>query len=142
MAVFESPSHESLAVETAVALQACNAVLNTKHESELPTVVINIGINSGPALVGLGRLGGKTNERWAYTVRGPTTNLAARITDHASGGQILASAATAGQLAGKFRLRDRGLGEFKGVSHPVRLFEIEVSPQSSARGARSTGQES
>ncbi|MGB8223184.1 MAG: adenylate/guanylate cyclase domain-containing protein, partial [Polyangiales bacterium] len=132
MAVFESPSHETLAVEAAIALQACNADLNRKHESELPTVVINIGINSGPALVGLGRLGGRTNERWAYTVRGPTTNLAARITDHANGGQILTSEATAGQLAGKFKLQDRGLGEFKGVSHPVRLFEIEMPADNAA----------
>ena len=74
----------------------------------------------------MSRLGGKTNERWAYTVHGPTTNLAARIADLAKGGQILISETTARELTGKFKLHDRGRGAFKGVSLSVRLFEIEV----------------
>jgi class 3 adenylate cyclase len=124
-----------------VALQACTVELNAKHESEFPTVVINIGINSGPALVGLSRLGGKTDERWAYTVHGPTTNLAARIADHATGGQILISETTARELAGKFKVQDRGLGEFKGVSRTVRLFEIEMPIDASTPGAAIASEE-
>lgn len=141
MTVFENPSHEALAAQTAVALQACTVELNAKHESEFPTVVINIGINSGPALVGLSRLGGKTDERWAYTVHGPTTNLAARIADHATGGQILISETTARELAGKFKVQDRGLGEFKGVSRTVRLFEIEMPIDASTPGAAIASEE-
>jgi len=141
MAVFEGPTHEALAAQSAVSVQACTAELNAKHESEFPTVVINIGINSGPALVGLSRLGGKTDERWAYTVHGPTTNLAARIADHATGGQILISETTAKQLADEFALHDRGPGEFKGVSRPVRLFEIETPTQLNTEGLRLTGRE-
>jgi len=103
--------------------------------------VINIGINSGPALVGLSRLGGKTDERWAYTVHGPTTNLAARIADHATGGQILISETTARELADELQLQDRGPSEFKGVSRPVRLFEIEVPSQLITMGPVLTSEE-
>lgn len=141
MAVFENPSHEVLATESALALQASTLELNAKHESDFPKVLVNIGINSGPALVGLSRLGGKTDERWAYTVHGPTTNLAARIADHATGGQILISESTASELAGKFRVQDRGLSEFKGVSRAVRLFEVEMPADASTSGATATSEE-
>jgi predicted ATPase/class 3 adenylate cyclase len=141
MAVFENPTHESLAAQSAVALQVCVAELNEKHRTEFPKVVINIGINSGPALVGLSRLGGKTDERWAYTVHGPTTNLAARIADRATGGQILISETTVKKLAGEPQARDRGLCEFKGVSRKVRVFEIEVPNSGSAAGYTTTAKE-
>jgi class 3 adenylate cyclase len=131
MAVFEDPTHEALAGKTAMALQACTAKLNARHASEFPIVVINIGINSGPALVGLSRIGGKTNERWAYTVHGPTTNLAARIADRATGGQILISEQTSKELAGNFKVQDKGPVRFKGVSRAVRLFEIETATEAS-----------
>ena len=135
MVVFDNPTHEPLAAQTAVALQACTVELNAKHEAEFPAVVINIGINSGSALVGLSRLGGKTNERWAYTVHGPTTNLAARIVDAATGGQTLISETTARQLAGEIRVKDKGFGKFKGIARTVRLFEIEMGIDRPTPGA-------
>lgn len=129
MAVFDSPPHEPQAARTAVTLQARAAELNANRSPELPALVINIGINSGPALVGLSKLGGKTHERWAYTVHGPTTNLAARIADSAKGGQILVSESMASELEDAFPLRDRGATSLKGVSRAVRLFEIEMQAE-------------
>ncbi|HYA41414.1 MAG TPA: adenylate/guanylate cyclase domain-containing protein, partial [Syntrophobacteraceae bacterium] len=59
---------------------------------------INMGINSGSALVGAARFESYTESRWTYTARGSTTNIAARIGALATGGSILLSRETADRV--------------------------------------------
>jgi class 3 adenylate cyclase/YHS domain-containing protein len=94
--------------------------VGTKHG--FPSV--RIGLNTGPAV----ERGGD----WF----GSTVNLAARIAEIASGGEILLSEATkdaAGSLGG-IELRERGRRELKNVREPVLLFAAVQSGASDEAG--------
>ena len=53
------------------------------------------------------------------------TNLAARLEDRATNGQILLSAATARRVEGRFRLHDLGSLSLKNIAAPVEAWEVE-----------------
>jgi class 3 adenylate cyclase len=82
------------------ALEAVRAALSIKEQtvkiSEQFTQLyrpldVNIGINSGRALVGAAKFESITGSRWTYTARGTLTNVAARISALGSKGTILIS---------------------------------------------------
>ena len=93
-------------------------------EGRFEPVVINMGINSGPALVGMTRFTGTVGSRMTYTASGPVTNLAARIAGAAENGQILIGPETARRLNGKFDLKDLGVRRLKNVEGSVRLHSL------------------
>jgi len=57
------------------------------------------------------------------------TNLAARLGDRASGGQILLDAATALRVPGRFSLRRLGALSLKNFAKPVEVWEVEDERQ-------------
>ena len=57
-------------------------------------ITINMGVNSGTALVGAAKFDSYTGSRWTYTARGGVVNLAARIGGMATKGSILVSRRT------------------------------------------------
>lgn len=83
---------------------------------------INIGINSGPALVGAAKFDSLTGSRWTYTARGQVVNLAARIGTFASGGEICLSKTTAEQVQDHFEIRHLGRHRLKNVSEEIDIF--------------------
>ena len=52
------------------------------------------------------------------------TNLAARLSDHAHGGQILVSPETQRRLSGRFTFRSIGELQLRNLSAPVRAWEV------------------
>jgi class 3 adenylate cyclase len=74
-------------------------------------------------------------ERWTFTATGQVTNLAARLGDRASGGQILVSAETARRLRGRFGLRSLGALPLKNIARPAETWEVTAGPGTAARVA-------
>jgi class 3 adenylate cyclase len=85
---------------------------------------INMGINSGEALVGAAKFETYSGSRWTYTARGQLTNIAARIGGQASRGSIYLSSETATRVARHFMPKPVGKFKLKNVSEEVEIFEI------------------
>jgi class 3 adenylate cyclase/HAMP domain-containing protein len=129
MIIFQSPdpqAHPAAALRAALAIQQQTAEANRAEGAAQTPVRINIGISSGECDVGTTRFQGLAGERWTFTASGPVTNLAARLSDRAHGGQILVSAETARRLQGRFALRSAGELALHNLSSPVVAWEACV----------------
>ena len=126
MALFGAPiAHEDHAQ------RACYAALRLREElrsysdelrlSEGLDFAARIGINSGEVVVG--KIG--DDLRMDYTAQGHTVGLAARMEVLAPPNGVCVGEATADLAAGYLALRDLGTSDIKGVSEPVRVFELE-----------------
>jgi class 3 adenylate cyclase len=82
---------------------------------------VRMGLNSGEVVVG--KIG--DDLRMDYTALGHTANLAARMEQIAEPGRIYLGEPTAQMCQGFFTLRDLGKHEARGLSQPVRVFELE-----------------
>jgi len=118
--------HAENAVRTAVAIHQKVQVINRDLGGRFDPIVINIGINSGHALVGSSRFEGITGTRWTFTASGPVTNVAARIGQLAKEGKILIGEETARRVGGRFNLEPLGPQSLKNVSEPVNVFMVKV----------------
>jgi len=85
---------------------------------------INMGINSGEALVGAAKFETYSGSRWTYTARGNLTNVAARIGAQATRGGIYLSKSTADRVKGPFTPKPKGRFKLKNVSEEIEIFEI------------------
>ncbi len=80
------PEHSFHAVCCAVLIQKLMDRLNQAREAEgKPAVLVRIGVNSGEMLAGI--MG--DSERMEYTVVGDSVNLASRLCNESSGGQVI-----------------------------------------------------
>lgn len=135
MIIFQAASpgeHAAAAVRAALEIRE-EATLANRHAPETqPPIVVNLGISSGVCDVGATRFAGPAGERWTFTATGPVTNLAARLGDHASGGQILLDAEAARRVAGRFLLRGLGALALKNLANPVEVWEVEGAPHTTA----------
>ena len=112
------------AVRTAVIIQKESARISKDITSLYKPLQINIGINSGKALVGAARFDSITDSRWTYTASGSLINVAARIGTLATGGQTLLSKNTAERISGHYPLKNLGLFRFKNVKEKVEVFQL------------------
>ena len=85
---------------------------------------VNMGINSGQALVGAAKFETYSGSRWTYTARGSLTNVAARIGAQATGGRIYLSASTADRVKGHVSPVSIGKFKLKNVSEEIEIFEL------------------
>ena len=121
--------HALAAVRAALAIKRQTKAANRQSETE-PLISVNIGISSGECDVGATRFGGVAGERWTYTASGQVTNLAARLGDHAKGGQILVSSTTANHVRGHFEIYSLGKISLKNFPHSEETWEVraEIPP--------------
>lgn len=119
------------------ALNAVNAALDIRDQTSLvrqeldesfPSINVNIGINSGEALVGMTQFAGSLNTRMTYTASGPVTNLAARLGAHAKGGDILIGDQTKRLVEGVIQVYERGQVKLKGIKGPQTIFSPLKNP--------------
>lgn len=116
--------HAVSAVRTALAIREKTAAANLEDELAHRPIAVNIGISSGECEVGSTRFQSLAGERWTFTATGPVTNLAARLRDHATNGQILLSAETARRVGGRFHMRGLGSIALKNIAAPVEIWEV------------------
>jgi len=112
------------AVRTALKIREEAARIKSEFKELSEPLMINMGINSGPALVGAARFETYTGSRWTYTARGLVTNVAARIGAQATNGGVFLSKATADRVKNHFRLNPLGKFSLKNVSEEVEIFEL------------------
>ncbi len=112
-------AHALNAAAAALDVLRATAELNAQLAGQFAPLAVNIGINSGAALVGATRLQGSADARFTFTATGSVTNLAARLGAFASGGTIVLSAATAHRLGDQYTLQALGPQRLKNVSEPV-----------------------
>jgi class 3 adenylate cyclase len=112
------------AVKAAFDIYEMNREINRELGIGLEPINVNMGINSGEALVGMTRFEGLLSTRMTYTASGPVTNLAARLASYAQGGDVLIGEETKRLIEGLWPVYDRGMVRFKGISGPLRLFSL------------------
>jgi class 3 adenylate cyclase/tetratricopeptide (TPR) repeat protein len=138
MALFGAPiAHEDHAQ------RACYAALHLqeslrRYADELRRTrglnfAVRMGINSGEVVVG--KIG--DDLRMDYTAQGHTVGLAARLQQLAAADRIYLTEHTARLVQGYFALRDLGSVQVKGVSQPVRAYELEGAGELRTRLDRS-----
>ena len=126
MALFGAPiAHEDHAQ------RACYAALHLRDEirryadalrlSQGIDFSVRLGINSGDVVVG--RIG--DDLRMDYTAQGYTVGMAQRMEQLAAAHSVCLSEATAKLVSGYVALRDLGVSTVKGVSDPLRVYELK-----------------
>ncbi|EKF74450.1 hypothetical protein A11A3_08515 [Alcanivorax hongdengensis A-11-3] len=108
----------------AVMIQRLVTRLNEcRHSRGQTTVEFRIGINSGDMLAG--NLGSR--DRMQYTVVGDAVNLASRLSNMASGGEIIAAAPLLSNpnIASRVRATEYGSMRIRGKSEPVSTFRVD-----------------
>ena len=123
-----TPEDACNAVSAAVAMQRQMQVINTQlREEGLSEISIGIGLHTGVATVGY--IG--SERRSEYTAIGDTVNLAARLEQNSTPGQILLSDATAQAAAdAECAMRSHPPLTVKNRVQPVPVFEVEWRPTS------------
>ena len=112
------------AARAALEIQEQAAALNRALPEGLEPLHVNMGINSGSALVGMSRFRGALAERMTYTASGQVTNLAARLAGLAAGGEILIGEETRRRVQGMWPLKERGTHRLKGLDEAVHVYEL------------------
>jgi class 3 adenylate cyclase len=112
------------AVKAAFDIHTRNLELNQHVAGEFGQTNVNIGINSGVALLGMTTFKGSLDTRMTYTASGPVTNLAARLADYAQGGDILIGETTKEMIEGLWPVFDRGGAHLKGIDAPLRIYSL------------------
>ncbi len=120
------------AVKAAFDIHERNRQLNRKLSDRFEPVNVNIGINSGVALLGMTVLKGTLETRMTYTATGPVTNLAARLADHAKGGDILIGEETRKLINGLWPVFDAGAVHMKGIDQPQNVYSLLKNPLKAA----------
>ncbi len=118
------------AVRAAFEIYEINRKFSRRLGKKLEFVKVNMGINSGVALLGMTHFKGSLETRMTYTASGPVTNLAARLADNAKGGDILVGDETIKLIEGLWPVYDHGLATLKGIEKPIRIHSLLNTPSS------------
>jgi len=96
-----------------------------RDHSGLPPVLIRVGVNSGPAVVG--NVG--TEKRVDYTVLGSAVNIASRLESGvAKPGQLVISQNTLERVMGSFETNPLGEFALKGLQQKMPVYQVLSSP--------------
>lgn len=111
-------------VKAAFEIMEQNRIINQSLPKDMDLIDVNIGINSGSALVGMTRFTGTLDTRMTFTATGSITNIASRLSDHARGGDILIGKETKKMIQDLWPVYDRGTVSLKGISTPFQIFSL------------------
>jgi class 3 adenylate cyclase len=124
MVIFHEAEHAQAAVGAARAIHRRAAEIGAELAPRFEPLLMHIGVNTGPALLGATKIEGRAGTRWTYTASGMTTNIAARLAAQAGGGEIVISESTLEQLGPSVAVEDLGTRELKNVDRPLRLYRL------------------
>ena len=117
-------AHAANAVRAALEIAHATRELHASLAAQFDPIAVNIGINSGLALVGATRLQGSAEARFTFTATGSVTNIAARLGAFATGGTVVLSQDTANRLGQLFTIETLGALALKNVSEPVPAWRL------------------
>ena len=121
----ENPeTNATQAVRAALAIKEQTVKISEEFSQLYRPLDVNMGINSGRALLGAAKFESITGSRWTYTARGTLTNVAARISALGSRGTILISRETADRIKAHYCPTCRGKFKLKNVSEGVEVFQL------------------
>jgi Adenylate cyclase, family 3 (some proteins contain HAMP domain) len=129
MAFFGAPlpqdDHADRAVLTGLMLQRMVGDWNVERaKTDLPPVMVRVGINSGLAVVG--NVG--TEKRVDYTVLGTSVNIASRLESGvAKPGQVVISQNTMDRIMGSFETESLGEFALKGLQQKMPVFAVKAT---------------
>ena len=141
MAFFGAPlpqdDHADRAVLTGLMLQRLVNDWNMERaKTDLPPVMVRVGINSGLAVVG--NVG--TEKRVDYTVLGSSVNIASRIESGvAKPGQVVISQNTMDRIMGSFETESLGEFALKGLQQKMPVFQVKGTVGLSSSGTPAGG---
>jgi class 3 adenylate cyclase len=101
-----------------------NLDINRELGDRFEPINVNMGINSGTALVGMTRFRGSLETRMTYTASGAVTNIAARLASYATGGDIVIGEETKRLIQGLWPVYDKGMANLKGIEEALRIFSL------------------
>jgi class 3 adenylate cyclase len=113
------------AIKAAFDIDRISHQMNTRINGGYEPINVNMGINSGSALLGLTQFKGSLDTRMTYTASGPVTNLAARLADYAKGGDILIGEETKKFVEGLWPIIDLGRIPIKGLDDPIGIYSLK-----------------
>src|SRR5262245_61838490 len=136
MALFGAPiaheDHAARAVAASSAIQKALAAYGAElRRTRAVEFGLRIGLNTGPVVVG--RIG--DDLRMDYTAQGETVNMAARVQQLASPGDILVTAFTHAAIRQHFDCEAQGRRRVKGQEEPVPVFRVRRPRASHAENA-------
>jgi adenylate cyclase len=127
------PDHERQAIQAALALRERFEELARYWSKRGVDLGLGIGITVGYAT--LGRIG--FEGRYDYGALGPVTNLASRLSSHASAGQILIAQRVYAAVEESVAVEPVGEIELKGFARPVPAYNVlELTEPPERSGAR------
>ena len=125
MIFFNDPApvedHQLQAVRLALAAQGLFAEIQATWQKKGVEVALGVGVEAGYAT--LGRIG--FAGRYDYGALGPVVNLAARLSTHAAGGQILVGPHIYAAVENRVETTSVGRVELKGFGRPIQAYEIQ-----------------
>ncbi len=126
MAIFQGTAEENArnACTAAMEIRRRTIQINNELKGLFHPIVVNMGINSGKALVGMSRFQGASGTRMTFTASGTTTNIAARLASIAKDGDILVGPETAARIKQNTLLFDRGLIQLKNIQERIHVFSL------------------
>jgi class 3 adenylate cyclase len=116
--------HVWKAANAALAISRAASELKQEMSGANPPLMMNIGINSGVASVGLHAVEAASGSRWRYGASGSVVNIAARVRELARDGKILMSADSVARVSDDFLFEDIGEHSLKNVMKPVRIYRL------------------
>jgi class 3 adenylate cyclase len=121
----EGPKGNAInAVKAAFDIYERNLIFVPNLKKPSQPIHVNMGINSGSALLGMTRFSGSLDTRMTYTASGRVTNIAARLADLAEAGDILIGESTKSLIEGIWPTYARGEVPLKGLKEPVKVYSI------------------
>lgn len=112
------------AVRTALTIRTTTQMICNPGDDPYRPLDVNMGINSGTALVAAARANSYTGSRWTYTARGQVTDIASRVGVLAANGSIYMTQNTASRVWGQYDLKSLGVLDQKRLSEAVDVFSL------------------
>jgi len=126
MAIFQGdPEENALSAATAAReIRRRTEEINKELDGLFYPLVVNMGINSGMASVGMSRFSGTSGTRMTFTASGSVTNLASRLAATSKEGDILVGPETAQRIRDKLILFDRGAMTFNNFKKSIHVYSL------------------
>jgi predicted ATPase/class 3 adenylate cyclase len=116
--------HVWKAAKAALAIAHAATRLNEESAGAHPPLIMNMGINSGVASVGLHSVEASSGSSWRYDATGTVVNIAARVRELARDGSILMSSDSVAWVADDFVFEDLGNHSLKNVTGRIHICRL------------------